>query len=88
MLRLSGGIPSIPDAGVFLFPGIFRSGKKRRAARLPLSGPPIAFFVTPNLPLCGRKYELLQRVRRSYLKNVHFSSEKIPWIIASLLFIG
>jgi hypothetical protein len=30
------------------------SGQKKVADRLPLSGPPLAFFVTPNLPLSGR----------------------------------
>jgi hypothetical protein len=54
-------------------------GKKKVADRLPLSGPPLAFFVTPNLPLSGRiepQRKTLRAKRSSILlfvkQTIHF----------------
>jgi len=54
-------------------------GKKKVADRLPLSGPPLAFFVTPNLPLSGRiePQRKTLRTKRSFIflfvkQTIHF----------------
>ena len=51
-------------------PETLTTGDKRRADRLPLSDPPLTFFITPNLPLSGRKCVLNQLIGRGATPSV------------------
>jgi hypothetical protein len=63
------------------------TGEKRRADRLPLSDPPLTFFITPNLPLSGRKIvenQLIGRgIKPSVSSIIGFCPKFLNFVLAS-----